>query len=55
VFLLACGAVAHRKGKIEHGRHHPVRAVGLLLALRRTRFLGVAIAFLWELPIRGSR
>ena len=42
---------SHRKGKIEHGRHHPVRAVGLPLALRRTRFLGVAIAFLWELPI----
>ena len=34
----------------EHGTPLPLRAVALLLASAAQRFIGVAIAFLWELP-----
>jgi hypothetical protein len=55
VFLLACAAVATARGKSSTGDTIPFVRLVWLFALRRTRFLGVAIAFLWELPIRESR
>jgi hypothetical protein len=41
-------------GTSEHGTPLPLCAVGLLLASAAQRLLGVAMAFLWELPKRES-
>jgi len=52
VFLLAYGAVATAREKSSTGDTIPFVRLVYSLALRRTRFLGVAIAFLLELPTR---
>jgi len=41
-------------GTAEHGTPLPLCAVVVLLASAARRLLGVAMAFLWELPNRES-